>query len=786
MMNSKITSRRLLLGFSTLLIWAVSVFALMSCHKEQIASTPKGDGANLLAGLRPIHSRGVRHAERITDGIGSVNGDFWRTDLTAIFEPKNAELIYDLGEVTTIRSVYLHADNNDSFTLSISDSRERFSNFFSAPATTPAGMQPRTGQGLNARGRYLRLTARGGDAFISVGELMVYKDKPKIWPPKPRRERGVDPAVLLQITMVAFGAALLIFVALNDRRLPRWLYAIGALMPAAAGIALIISAREIWPLELSHISLLRAVIAAVTIGALLRALIFRSHTDTRGTTCVLAVLALLGFTGFYNFGHPQFFNHKEKRGMYVHVYDMRVYFPVVKYFEELRFDGVYLASVAALLEDEPGVTRSSIADVELRDLRTNAIVRVRDVRDEIDRIKTRFTPERWAEFKQDMRWFWESMGTNHYLGSLRDHGGNATPVWIFLVRGLFAHVRADETNLFLTGCLDPVLLIILFIVIGRTFGLRSALVCIIVFGATDFPMLGSNWAFATLRFDWKVALGFGVCALKTERWALGGAVMAGAGLLRAFPALGCVFMVVPALFWLAEQLITYKKLPPRASLKRELQPLFRSAVAALICVAVLVLLPISFFSFSGSWGVWIDKITLHSAKWNVNHVGLRTLAAYNPDLVARKVIQKQAAEPWINWQKTQTDTFYSRLPIYLGVMALFTLLALLAARRVRPDQAALIGLLLIPIYFYPANYYLHYIFLLPLMTDDKRNNSWLWGWNSLCLLLLCFFQYFTIDKWTDERFTDQSWMLLACYLAMLAPLCKRSLERKPNAPVLED
>ena len=102
---------------------------------------------------------------------------------------------------------------------------------------------------------------------------------------------------------------------------------------------------------------------------------------------------------------------------------------------------------------------------------------------EVDQIKQRFSPERWDEFKKDMRWFWQSMGIGDYLGSLRDHGGNATPVWILITRGLFGFVNANETTLLLTGLLDPVLLALLFIAIGRSFGARAALLCMIVFGA---------------------------------------------------------------------------------------------------------------------------------------------------------------------------------------------------------------------------------------------------------------------------------------------------------------
>lgn len=93
------------------------------------------------------------------------------------------------------------------------------------------------------------------------------------------------------------------------------------------------------------------------------------------------------------------------------------------------------------------------------------------------------------------------------------------------------------------------------------------------------------------------------------------------------------------------------------------------------------------------------------------------------------------------------------------------------------DQAALIGILLVPVFFYPANYYLQYIFLLPLLVDDDPEKPWPWIFNSLCLLALCGLQYATVNLPTDERFAHQSWMLLGCYLAMLAPLIRRALFR---------
>ena len=59
--------------------------------------------------------------------------------------------------------------------------------------------------------------------------------------------------------------------------------------------------------------------------------------------------------------------------------------------------------------------------------------------------------------------------------------------------GLIFNVQGDEPFL------DP-----------ATLEVRGSLV---VYGTTTFPWFGSNWAGSTLRNDWMVLLGLGVCAL---------------------------------------------------------------------------------------------------------------------------------------------------------------------------------------------------------------------------------------------------------------------------------
>jgi hypothetical protein len=107
-----------------------------------------------------------------------------------------------------------------------------------------------------------------------------------------------------------------------------------------------------------------------------------SHTEF--VTGMLGAMAFLALTTFFNMWQPQFDDVDDHRMTWVHTWDMRVYFPSAKYFDELGFDGLYLASVAAYLEDAPGATEERVAGVEIRDLRnyemttvSNVVVRVR-------------------------------------------------------------------------------------------------------------------------------------------------------------------------------------------------------------------------------------------------------------------------------------------------------------------------------------------------------------------------------------------------------------------------
>jgi len=760
---------------STRTVPAAATVTLPLLLLSLLASACGGDEARasdpgILSGLEPIVVRGVPRPERLNDGVVTAPGAPWRSSVTTELRGPGARAQWDLGASHPIDAILLQGDNNDRFFVDLSEDGTRFTQVWEARKASGPGMRTRTVTGLGKRGRYVRLRALGGDRAVSVGELALYDATPAVWPPRLVQRSGRANAERSWRSMLVMLALLSAFVALSDRRVPRVVRAFSWLLPLAALAVFAQALREHHPLSLREIGILRMVVAGVGVSCMLRLWWSRAEVLEGRVDAVLGLLAVLALACFHNLGQPQFADVAGGGKTLVHTYDTRVYYPVAKYFDELRFDGLYFASVAAYRDGDPQATVANTAATRLRDLRDNRMVKASEVQDEIAAVRERFSPSRWRSFVDDMRYFWETMGRSGYLGSLRDHGGNATPVWLMIAHALFAQTTASESVLLWAGLLDPLLILGLCVAIARSFGLRSMLLCAIVFGTTDFPQFGSNWAGATLRSDWMAYLGFGLCALKVGRPGLGGALLALAALVRAFPATAVIFLPAPALLWWIARRREGAPSDLRLLLS-EHATLVRAALAATLTVATLVTASGVALGFDASWGGWVEKITMHAEKPNINHMGLRTVVAFDPALTTGRSD---------NWVLTQRQTLHDRRVLYYGGMLLFGLLALLAASGRSLQQAALLGMLSIPIVFYPANYYLHCVFLLPLLADDTRSGAargWLL-WIGSVMLALSFAQYFTYALgWTDVRFHAQSVMLLIAIALILVPLAAQSAFR---------
>ncbi len=655
---------------------------------------------NLLAGRAPTDSAGISNVRALTDGATGFEGDEWNSTVAATATSDRAFAEYDLGRSVPINAAYLQGDNNDEYVVSVSEDRANFAVLWVAHPRPEPGLRDRWADGLNGHGRWIRVTVHGGDAAYSIAELQLFEERPAQLPPKIRRAAGQSQAARVRSSLLYVVAAFVLFLGVTRAGARRWRVALAAAAPLAAVAYTCSAMADAWPLANREVALVRAASAAVALAAALRyALPGRRWPAHKAVvTLSLAAAASAAFLAFYNVGHPQFLDHEHGRAEFVHTNDLRVYQPFAKYFKELQYDGVYEASILAFAEERRGGSLESLAMQEVRGLNDHRVHRVRELTDEIRQVRARFSDERWAEFKQDMRFFMDVMGPE-YLSTLTDHGANATPVWVFFARLLLGHARASEGLLFAAGLVDALLLLLMALAMWRAFGLWPMLLAMTVFGANDLYMFGTNWTGATLRHDWLAMLGLGAAALKRERWTLGGICLALSALIRAFPVVALLGVCLPALWSFADQWRADRRPPRLKDWLAEHPETVRVVASAAITVAAMVLLTGALYGFA-SWGRWLQKVTLLNRDVGVNEISLRALVA-GADATAGVV-------------------FRARLVLFIVLEIACIGVVVWLARRRPLHQAMVMSVPLVLVISNPSNYYSHFVFVLALLADARR------------------------------------------------------------------
>ena len=212
--------------------------------------------------------------------------------------------------------------------------------------------------------------------------------------------------------------------------------------------------------------------------------------------------------------------------------------------------------------------------------------------------------------------------------------------------------------------IDPLLIAFLIVVTARAYGTRIAALLLIVFGTStlsSFLWIGGSFA----RFDWFVLTGLGVISLGTKRHRLAGILLGAAVMLRVFPALFVLTVVLRGL-------LVFQR-------TRTWEPRYTAFVSGLALSAAGLGLA-SFITGGGleAWIQFLSKIQFHAQGLYDNHVGLIGLFDHNP------------AGLWV-----------ARVAAAALVVA--------ALPRVDDAQAALLGGFWIYAFTFPASYY--YCFL---------------------------------------------------------------------------
>jgi len=403
----------------------------------------------------------------------------------------------------------------------------------------------------------------------------------------------------------------------------------------------------------------------------------------------LAAVASIATAAYFNFG----FFHGDG---FVHQWEQFHYHLGAKYFPELGYDGLYVASIGAESDAFP----NGVVAEHSRDLRTYQVAPVAELFPHMREVWQRFEPARWDALIEDNRFFVETIPQNYLWAQRLDHGYNATPAWTFVARVLAGSRPVSLGFQRALALLDVALLAGAFAAVFLTFGARVGCWCLVLLGlgyAGRFHFTGG----AFLRHDWLAAVLVGVCMLERARYRVAGMLLGWAAMSRIFPVL----------IFAGPLLLAVRRLRSgeRPSWYR---PLFFGATAA-------VLLGLLAGTGAGrgveAWPEFARAIRLHSSEWLTNNVGLEIPLLYDGDVVTRRLVDWNAPEPWIHVQDRIRANRADRLPWIVAAKLAFLAIWALSIWRAPLPEAALAGMAVVFALTSPTSYYWIWLVALPLL-----------------------------------------------------------------------
>ncbi len=428
----------------------------------------------------------------------------------------------------------------------------------------------------------------------------------------------------------------------------------------------------------------------------------------------LGLLAVTAVAGYYRFGDGV-------RGHIVNYHDVYHYYMGAKYSDELGYDKLYHCTLIAT--QDSGDKRYLAKIRKIRDLKTYRRRSKAWVLKRPTRCRKAFTPERWAEFTQDVRFMARSESSYRWRRKLGDKGYNATPWWNAVARPLANAVPITAWwGPILIGLIDPALLLAAWVLCARTFGLRCVLITVLLFGAS-YENHPTHIRGGMLRLDW-LAAGMAAIALvarKRHGWA--GALIGYAGMVRVFPGA------------YAAGLFMKSVVRPLASKARPDGAALRFFAAMGLTAALLFGGSVAADGGTARWKAWSAKIGMHVPSLSSNRYGFKYVATYRGE---RKAGDYQGfgkeGRPIRGFRamSAHKNAFYRGLRVPWALLVLLTLWLVGRACRDEEDYTAF-GLSL-PLHFilFDMTFYYYVAFALTALVmaadlDDRRRFAGLMG-----------------------------------------------------------
>jgi hypothetical protein len=377
----------------------------------------------------------------------------------------------------------------------------------------------------------------------------------------------------------------------------------------------------------------------------------RSAIDTVAVT--MAVLSVVAFTLVDDL-RPE---------VYIHKWEQFHYYLGSKYSSELGYTRLYYCTAVAQSELSTQQRTETTERLD-RNLETNNFESAAIAVDNPDVCKSHFSEEKWASFKNDVRWFRFAVGRSFFESAQRDHGYNPPPVWTMEARffdALFPRGASIGTMRALAS-IDPIVYALTFFFVWWAFGLRTLCV-VLIFWGTQFPASAYFTSAAFLRQDWLFFLVLAACLLRKHYWALAGAALAWSALLRIFPVIFFAGIVVVALAHLAKH---------RRVAKHHLRFFAGAAAAAIALVSASAILvgPRSYVEFA-------RHIEHHGRTPLSNNMGLPVLVS-----ITRSPPQSDEVAG-VKWPAEHWAAFRRRYPIFLACNVLVVFVFVQTVRRIK-------------------------------------------------------------------------------------------------------
>ena len=489
-----------------------------------------------------------------------------------------------------------------------------------------------------------------------------------------------------------------------------------------------------------------ALLAALAAGVSLRRRASGDPVDPRVERAGMAMLATLAVGAYFAFGSPRTDRAYHRR-------DTFHYYLASKYSDALGYKRIYVCTAVAVAELRGP---QALQGHTMRDLDRDVVVPAAQALARAGECRAAFGGE-WARFRDDVGWFRSVCDDAYWDGIQVDHGYNPPPPWS-LVGGAFTRwSAANATSLTLLSLLDPALLVGVFLCIAWGFGARAACVAVVLWGCQEAGSF--TWLHGTfLRQDWLFGAALGVSALRSRRWALAGAALGAAAMLRAFPAL---FLVGPAVVFARE---AWRARRVSDSARR-----FGTGVALIVAL----LGGASAARDPGAWPAWAAHIRQHDKVAATNRIGLAQVFEYTLDGRLERLRTPAAQQGWAEAQHARARRLALPRRLTAALLGLLVLAALAVVAQ--PWTAAALSFaLLFPAANLNSYYYLALVLFAPLVVLGRRWEAGLLRWLAVTQTLLAMpaFAY-----WYDDRFFTLTLCFAALEAALLAPWIARAWRR---------